>query len=140
MLYEIKFYVYAYVINECCDNLFMMIACVEWLNWLNDNMIMYMYIWVDKWWLGCNDKYVVELWSDYDDDMLTYVWSNHVCISYLWMVSDDNNMYVFMELIENLWIGMNWLDYSNTLTWICIAITCNYVWDEFHECWWLVLC
>jgi hypothetical protein len=97
-----------------------------------------MYIWVDKRWLGCNDKYVVELWSDRDDDMLTYVWSNHVCISYLWMISD--NMYVFMELIENLWIGMNWLDYSNTLTWTCIAITCNYVWDEFHECWWLVLC
>ena len=29
--------------DECCDNLFMMIACVERLNCLNDNMIMYMY-------------------------------------------------------------------------------------------------
>jgi hypothetical protein len=88
MLYEIMFYVYAYVINECCDNLFMMIACVEWLNWLNDNMIMYMHIWVDKCLLGCNDKYVVELWSDCDDDMLTYVCDRimYVYLTCEWLV------------------------------------------------------
>jgi hypothetical protein len=36
-----------------------------------------------------NDKYIVELWLDCDSDMLTYVWLNHVCISYLWMINDD---------------------------------------------------
>jgi hypothetical protein len=41
MLYKINFYCYAHFINEYCDNLFMIIACVEWLNWSNDDMYVF---------------------------------------------------------------------------------------------------
>lgn len=38
MLYEIKCYCYAYVVIECCDDLFMMIDYLVWLKYPNDDM------------------------------------------------------------------------------------------------------
>jgi hypothetical protein len=42
MLYEISVIVYAYVVKKYCDDLFMMIDCVVWLKYQNDDMYAFM--------------------------------------------------------------------------------------------------
>jgi hypothetical protein len=73
--------VYAYVVIEYCDELFMMLKCVVWLKYENDDMHIFMELIVNLYIYEWNNEITWILW--HENVLVNYMYCKWL-IDYVW--------------------------------------------------------